>query len=217
CHGKVVQHSFNGRGSMESIRWLLTVAEVQVTCFTHCCVYSADGALMFQHAPMLEIDGMKLVQIKNLKDRVVYRISDIISWLYLNTFLCFSLGSTCTLSLPFCADPKPKLDNIQSRAKERYLPVTVYLVGGKLSLADAAVLCVSSQSFQGRMIRIPAINRFLQPGSKRKPPPDENYAKAVMEVFQIQITISVKSVTFLLCSLSCSMFGISYICRPMCR
>lgn len=27
------------------------------------------------------------------------------------------------MMLPFVADPKPKLDNIQTKAKERYLPV----------------------------------------------------------------------------------------------
>ena len=50
-------------------------------------VHSADGALMFQQVPMVEIDGMKLVQTKailnyiaekynlhgkDLKDRVMY-------------------------------------------------------------------------------------------------------------------------------------------------
>lgn len=29
-----------------------------------CFVYSADGALMFQQVPLVEIDGMKLVQTK---------------------------------------------------------------------------------------------------------------------------------------------------------
>lgn len=33
-------------------------------CLTCCCVSSADGALMFQQVPMVEIDGMKLVQTK---------------------------------------------------------------------------------------------------------------------------------------------------------
>lgn len=52
-----------------------------------CCVFSADGALMFQQVPMVEIDGMKLVQTKAIlnyiaekynlhgkdpKDRVMY-------------------------------------------------------------------------------------------------------------------------------------------------
>lgn len=53
-------------------------------CF---CVYPADGKLMFQQVPLVEIDGMKLVQTKailnylaekynmhgkDLKDRVMY-------------------------------------------------------------------------------------------------------------------------------------------------
>ncbi|XP_025753086.1 glutathione S-transferase A2 isoform X1 [Oreochromis niloticus] len=63
---------------------------------------SSDGALMFQHAPMLEIDGMKLVQIKAISPR----------------------STTCTeRTSKIESYPKPKLDNIQSRAKERYLPV----------------------------------------------------------------------------------------------
>ena len=55
-------------------------------CIT-CCVFFADGDLLFQQVPMVEIDGMKLVQTKailnyiaekyklhgdNLKDRVMY-------------------------------------------------------------------------------------------------------------------------------------------------
>lgn len=52
-----------------------------------CCVFSADGDLMFQQVPMVEMDGMKLVQTKailhyiaekynlhgkDLKDRAMY-------------------------------------------------------------------------------------------------------------------------------------------------
>lgn len=51
------------------------------------CVCSADGALMFQQVPLVEIDGMKLIQTKailkyiaekynlhgkDIKDRVMY-------------------------------------------------------------------------------------------------------------------------------------------------
>lgn len=46
------------------------------------------------------------------------------------------------------------------------------------------ISCVSLQAFQGKMIQIPSINKFLQPGSKRKPQPDDNYVKTVMEVFK---------------------------------
>uniref|UniRef100_A0A3Q0SFC4 Glutathione S-transferase n=1 Tax=Amphilophus citrinellus TaxID=61819 RepID=A0A3Q0SFC4_AMPCI len=202
---------------MESIRWLLTVAEVEVSesCLTCCCGSSTDGVLMFQQVPMVEIDGMKLIQTKailhyiaekynlhgkDLKDRVMINM--------------YSEGlmdlMEMIMILPFLPDPKPKLDEIQSKANERYLPVyekaltgPVYLVGGKLSLADVLLVeCTlmleekfpailkdfpNVKSFQGRMIQIPAINRFLQPGSKRKPPPGENYAKTAIEVFRIKL------------------------------
>ncbi len=39
------------------------------------------------------------------------------------------------------------------------------------------------------MIQIPAINRFLLPGSKRKPQPDETYMKTVMEVLKFQLPL----------------------------
>ncbi|XP_072247193.1 glutathione S-transferase, alpha tandem duplicate 1 [Leuresthes tenuis] len=219
--GKVILHYFNGRGRMESIRWLLTVAgvEFEEQCITTREQYEkllSDGSLMFQQVPLVEIDGMKLVQTKaiisyiaekynlygkDLKDRAMINM-------YLNGLMDHM---KMIMILPFLSDVKPKLDNIQSKAKERYLPVFekalaghVYLVGGELSCADVLLLeCTlmleerfpailadfpNIQSFQGRMTQIPSIAKFLQPGSKRKPPPDEVYAKTVMEVLQFTLS-----------------------------
>ncbi|XP_077093640.1 glutathione S-transferase 3-like [Siphateles boraxobius] len=66
---KVVLHYFNGRGKMESIRWLLAAAgvefeEVFLTKREHYEKLLNDGALMFQQVPLVEIDGMQLVQSK---------------------------------------------------------------------------------------------------------------------------------------------------------
>ncbi|XP_040906503.1 glutathione S-transferase, alpha tandem duplicate 1 [Toxotes jaculatrix] len=219
--GKVVLYYFNGRGKMESIRWLLTVAEVEfdeviLTTREQYKKLLSDGALMFQQLPLVEIDGMKLIQTKailnyiaekynlhgkDLKDRVMINmysegLNDLMEMMML---------------LPFtaAADLKSKLDTIQSKAKERYLPVfekvlsgPVYLVGGKLSIADVQLVECSLmleekfpdilsgfpniKAFQGRMTQIPAISRFLQPGSKRKPQSGEIYAKTVMEVFNVK-------------------------------
>lgn len=209
-------HYFNGRGKMESIRWLLTVAkvefdEVYLTTREQYEKLLSDGDLMFQQVPLVEIDGMKLIQTKailnyiaekydlhgkDLKDRVMVNM--------------YSEGvidlMEMIMILPFTADKPAQLKTIQSKAKERYLPLfekalsgPIYLVGGKLSCADvqlfectlmleelfAGVLADFSnvKAFQGRMTMIPAIARFLQPGSQRKPQPDEIYAKTVMEVF----------------------------------
>lgn len=55
----------------------------------------------------------------------------------------------------------------------------------KISAITCACILVSLQSFQGRMTTIPAIKKFMEPGSKRKPQPDENYVKTIYKVFNI--------------------------------
>ncbi|XP_008428004.1 glutathione S-transferase, alpha tandem duplicate 1 [Poecilia reticulata] len=216
--GKVILHYFNGRGKMESIRWLLTVAEVEfdeyfLTNREQYLKLLNEGSLMFQQVPLVEIDGLKLVQTKAILHYLAEKYNlygkDLKERAMINMYAEGLIDHMeMIMVLPFVTDTEPKLDNIQSKAKERYLPVfekaltgPVYLVGGKLSLADVLLVeCTlmleekfpgilkefpNVKSFQGRMIKIPAISRFLQPGSKRKPQPDEDYVKTVKEVFNI--------------------------------
>ncbi|KAL4675833.1 hypothetical protein H8959_009978 [Pygathrix nigripes] len=91
-------HYYNARGRMESIRWLLAAAGVE---FEEKFLKSAedldklrnDGCLMFQQVPMVEIDGMKLVQTrailnyiaskynlygKDIKERALYGIFSVL-------------------------------------------------------------------------------------------------------------------------------------------
>lgn len=114
---------------------------------------------MFQQVPLVEIDGMKLIQTKailnyiaekynlhgkDLKDRVMYaHFFYAVFWLY-HVILVGERVTVCDgafslrinmyseglmdlmemiMLLPFTKDPKPKLDNIQAKATERYLPV----------------------------------------------------------------------------------------------
>ncbi|KAM9364959.1 uncharacterized protein KZ484_011166 [Pholidichthys leucotaenia] len=249
--GKVVLTYFNGRGKMESIRWLLTAAEVEfdevfVTSREQYEKLMYDGSLTFQQLPLVEIDGLKLVQTKailnyiadkynlhgkGLKERVMINM--------------YSEGlmdlMEMIMMLPFCENPK--LDNIKAKANERYLPVfekaltgSTYLVGEKLSMADVLLVeCTlmleeicsnilndfpNIKCFQCRMTKIPAINRFLQPGSKRKPQPDDNYKTMVMQVFNI-LDYSASALLLLLRYCPCNLerlkhalfflFGIMYI------
>uniref|UniRef100_A0A8C4ZWX3 glutathione transferase n=1 Tax=Gadus morhua TaxID=8049 RepID=A0A8C4ZWX3_GADMO len=117
--GKVVLHYFNGRGKMESIRWLLTVAEVEfdevhLTSRDDYEKLLADGVLMYEQVPMVEIDGMHLVQTKailkyiaekynlngeDIKERAMYDM---------NTYYTYM---------------KTKLEGIEAKAAGRYLPV----------------------------------------------------------------------------------------------
>uniref|UniRef100_A0A8D2BBD0 Glutathione S-transferase n=1 Tax=Sciurus vulgaris TaxID=55149 RepID=A0A8D2BBD0_SCIVU len=155
--GKPVLHYFNARGRMESIRWLLAAAGVE---FEEKFIESPDdldklkndGSLMFQQVPMVEIDGMKLVQSrailnyiatkynlygKDMKERVLIDmyaegIADLLEMIMI---------------LPLCpADQKDaKLALIKDRSTNRYLPAFEkvlkshgqdYLVGNKLSRVD---------------------------------------------------------------------------------
>ncbi|KAK1905661.1 Glutathione S-transferase 3 [Dissostichus eleginoides] len=217
--GKVVLHYFNGRGKMESIRWLLTVAEVEfdevfLTTREQYLKLLSDGDLMFQQVPLVEMDGMKLVQTKAILNYIAEKHNlhgkDLKDKLMVNTYSEGLMDlMEMIMILPFAADVKTKLDNIQNKAKDRYLPVfekalsgPIYLVGGRLSCADVQLLeCTlmleekfagilaefpNLKSFQGRMTKIPAVSRFLQPGSKRKPQPDDVYVKTIMEVFDIK-------------------------------
>ncbi|XP_055026190.2 glutathione S-transferase 3 [Misgurnus anguillicaudatus] len=215
--GKIVLYYFNGRGKMESIRWLLAAAgaefeEVFLTKREQYEKLISDGALMFQQVPLVEMDGMQLVQSKailnyiagkynlygkDLKERAmidmyVEGISDIMDMFLVVFFVA--------------PDAKQKqLDNIESKAKGRLLPVfekalanSQFLVGNQLSRADVLLLEITLmlqeffptilssfpkiQEFQGRIKALPNISKFLQPGSARKPIPDEVYVKTVMEV-----------------------------------
>ncbi|XP_076599839.1 glutathione S-transferase A4-like [Chaetodon auriga] len=218
----VVLHYFNGRGKMESIRWLLTVAqvefdEVHLRTREQYEKLVSDGDLMFQQVPMVEIDGMKLIQTKAILNYIAEKYNlhgkDLKDRVMINMYSEGLMDlMEMIMMLPFTQDRKSKLDAIESKAKERYLPVfekaltgPIYLVGGKLSCADVQLLeCTlmleelfpgiladfsNIKSFQGRMIQIPAINRFLQPGSKRRPQPDENYVKTIVEVFQVKLPL----------------------------
>lgn len=220
--GKIVLHYFNGRGKMESIRWLLTVAEADydemyVTTREQYEKLLSDGSLMFQQLPMVEIDGMKLIQSKAILHYIAEKYNlhgkDPKERAMINMYTEGLIDlMEMMMVLPFSQDRKARLDNIQLKAKERYLPVfekilveTVHLVGGRLTMADVLLTeCTlmleeeftgiladfpSIKSFQGRMILIPAINRFMQPGSKRRPRPDEHYVKTVKEVFQMNISM----------------------------
>uniref|UniRef100_A0A8C4LYX9 glutathione transferase n=2 Tax=Equus asinus TaxID=9793 RepID=A0A8C4LYX9_EQUAS len=60
---------FDGRGRMEPIRWLLAAAGVEfeeefLETSKDLEKLRNDGSLMFQQVPMVEIDGMKLVQCR---------------------------------------------------------------------------------------------------------------------------------------------------------
>lgn len=214
---KVVLTYFNGRGKMEAVRWLLAAAEVEfeevfLTTREQYEKLLSSGDLMFQQVPLVEIDGMKLVQTKAIlnyiSEKYNLRGKDLKERVMIDMYSEGLLDLIeMVLMLAFNQDQK-SADNVQSKAKERYLPVfekalsgSTYLVGDALSCADVHLIdCTlmleetfpeiladfpNIKSFHDRMIQMPAIKKFLQPGGKRKPPPDDVYVKTAMEVLQL--------------------------------
>ncbi|XP_051774126.1 glutathione S-transferase, alpha tandem duplicate 1 isoform X17 [Ctenopharyngodon idella] len=214
---KVVLHYFNGRGKMESIRWLLAAAgvefeEVFMTKREHYVKLLDDGALMFQQVPLVEIDGMQLVQSRAIMNYIAGKYNLYGKDLKERALIdMYTEGTSDLMDIIimyyFTSENKQKqLSNIEQKAKERFLPVfekglanSDFLVGNQLSRADVHLLEATLmlqeifptilstfpkiQAFQERMKALPRISKFLQPGSARKPPTDEVYVKTVKEVF----------------------------------
>ncbi|XP_011815613.1 PREDICTED: glutathione S-transferase A1-like [Colobus angolensis palliatus] len=150
-------HYYNARGRMESTRWLLAAAGVE---FEEKFLKSAedldklrnDGYLMFQQVPMVEIDGMKLVQTRAILNYIASKYNlygkDIKERALIDMYTegIADLGEMILL-LPFCQpeEKDAKLALIKEKTKNRYFPAFEkvlkshgqdYLVGNKLSRAD---------------------------------------------------------------------------------
>ncbi|XP_062427097.1 glutathione S-transferase-like [Rhea pennata] len=159
--GKPKLYYFCGRGRMESIRWLLAAAGVE---FEESFLETRDdllkleksGALLFQQVPMVEMDGMKMVQTrailsyiaakhnlygKDLKERVLIDM-------YVEALMDLD---ELLMHHPFQPADKREQDlaNIVDKATNRYFPVYEkvlknhgqdFLVGNQLSKADVLLL-----------------------------------------------------------------------------
>ncbi|XP_051470244.1 glutathione S-transferase-like [Apus apus] len=159
--GKPKLHYNNGRGRMESIRWLLAAAGVEfeeqfIETKEDLEKLCNDGVLMFQQVPMVEIDGMKMVQTKAILSYIAAKYNLYGKDLKERAWIDMYVEGTTDLmrmmiNLPFHpADTKEEnLALIIERATNRYFPVYEkalkdhghdYLVGDKLSWADIHLL-----------------------------------------------------------------------------
>ncbi|XP_040839480.1 glutathione S-transferase alpha-3-like isoform X1 [Ochotona curzoniae] len=218
--GKPILHYSNDRGNMESIRWLLAAAGVEfeeeyIETREDLEKLMNDGVLMFQQVPLVEIDGMKLVQTrailnyiankhnlygKDIKERALIDMYDE-GIADLNQLI---------IRYPY-SDPGVKeatIAQIKDKARNRYFPAFEkvlkshgqdYLVGNQLSKADVRLVellyhveevdptIITSfpllQAFKTRISSLPTVKKFLQPGSQRKPPVDEECVKKVFRIF----------------------------------
>ncbi|XP_036772274.2 glutathione S-transferase A1 [Manis pentadactyla] len=155
--GKPTLHYFNGRGRMECIRWLLAAAGVEfeekyIETPEDLDKLRNDGSLMFQQVPMVEIDGMKLVQTRAILNYIATKHNlygkDIKERAFIDMYAegIADLNEMIML-LPICPPDQrdAKIALIKEKTTNRYLPVFEnvlkshgqdYLVGNRLSKAD---------------------------------------------------------------------------------
>ncbi|KAM7229280.1 hypothetical protein CapIbe_019396 [Capra ibex] len=221
--GKPKLHYFNGRGRMECIRWLLAAAGVEfeekfIEQPEDLDKLKNDGSLMFQQVPMVEIDGIKLVQTRAILNYVATKYNlygkDMKERALIDMYSegVADLGEMILL-LPLCPpDQKDaKIAQIKQSITNRYLPAFEkvlkshgqdYLVGNKLSKADIHLVELLYyveeldpsllanfpllKGLKARVSNLPAVKKFLQPGSQRKPPMDEKNLEEAKRIFRIK-------------------------------
>ncbi|XP_048948112.1 glutathione S-transferase A4 isoform X4 [Vulpes vulpes] len=179
------------------------------------CRWSRGNHLLFQQVPMVEIDGMKLVQTRSILHYIADKHHLFGRDLKERTLIDMYVEGTLDLleliiMHPFLKpdDQQKEVVNMAQKAIIRYFPVFEkvlrdhgqrFLVGNQLSLADIILLqtilaleekipnILSAfphlQEFTVKISNIPTIKKFLEPGSKKKPPPDDIYVRTVYNIF----------------------------------
>ncbi|XP_054837418.1 glutathione S-transferase-like [Eublepharis macularius] len=221
--GKPKLYYVNGRGKMESIRWLLAAAGVEfeeefIETKEDLEKLRSDGVLLFQQVPMVEIDGMKMVQTRAILSYIAAKHNlygkDLNERTLIDMYVEGTMDLMGLMGLPLMLQtPEGKAKQIAlivERATTRYFPVYEkilkdhgqnFLVGNQFSWADVhlleAILMTEElksdvlskftllQAFKTRISNIPTIKKFLQPGSQRKPPPDDEFVAKIKKIFNI--------------------------------
>ncbi len=161
--GKPVLHYFDGRGRMESIRWLLAAAGVEfeekfLKTRDDLEKLRNDGSLMFQQLPMVEIDGMKLVQTRAILNYIATKYNlygkDMKERAIIDMYTEGLMDlDEIVLHQPYLPkeEKEGNLAKIKDKARNRYFPAYEkvlkshgqdYLVGNKLSRADVYLVAL---------------------------------------------------------------------------
>uniref|UniRef100_A0A8C8UEV3 glutathione transferase n=1 Tax=Peromyscus maniculatus bairdii TaxID=230844 RepID=A0A8C8UEV3_PERMB len=209
--GKPLFHYDEARGRMESVRWLLAAAGVEYEeKFIHTNEdlekLRSDGVLMFQQVPMVEVDGMKLVQIRAIlnyfsskynlygKDMKERALIDMYSE---------GLADLNEMFILYPFDPpgvkEANIALMKEKATNRYFPafekvcrscldfkihnnVSAFVFGILRKAMD--FLSFLLQALKTRISDMPTIKKFLQPGSQRQPPVDEKSIQKTRKIFK---------------------------------
>ncbi|OBS71582.1 hypothetical protein A6R68_13841 [Neotoma lepida] len=191
--GKPLFHYDEVRGRMESVRWLLAAAGVEyeekfIQTNEDLEKLRSDGVLMFQQVPMVEVDGMKLVQTRAIlnyfsskynlygKDMKERALIDMYSE---------GLADLNDIFIIYPFFPPGVKEAKISLMKEK--ATNHYLVGNKLSKADIHLveMIYNMEELDANIIaNFPLLQKFLQPGSQRQPPLDEKAMEKIKMIFK---------------------------------
>ncbi|OWK13042.1 GSTA4, partial [Cervus elaphus hippelaphus] len=132
------------------------------------CCRSRGNHLLFQQVPMVEIDGMKLVQTRSILHYIADKHHLFGKDLKERTLYCGSSGV-------FSIVPLPMLISVAILHSP--------LVHRMSCIVSANREQTSRKEYTVKISNIPTIKKFLEPGSKKKPPPDDIYVRTVYTVF----------------------------------
>ncbi|CAO2634232.1 Glutathione S-transferase A1 [Lemmus lemmus] len=159
--GKPVLHYWDARGRMECIRWLLAAAGVEfeekfIETPADMEKLIKDGSLMFQQVPMVEIDGMILVQTRAILNYIATKYDlygkDAKERALIDMYTEGILDLTeMMLQVVICPPDQrqAKISLVKEKTKNRYLPAYEkilkdhgedFLVGNRFSWADIQLL-----------------------------------------------------------------------------
>lgn len=160
---KPLFHYDEARGRMESVRWLLAAAGVEYEeKFIHTNEdlekLRSDGVLMFQQVPMVEVDGMKLVQTRAILNYIATKYNlygkDMKERALIDMYAEGVADlDEIVLHYPYIppGEKEASLAKIKDKARNRYFPAFEkvlkshgqdYLVGNRLSRADVYLVQV---------------------------------------------------------------------------
>ncbi|XP_055964971.1 glutathione S-transferase A4-like isoform X2 [Sorex fumeus] len=148
---------FEGRGRMESIRWLLAAAGVEfeeefLETRQQYEKLLKDGSLLFGQVPMVEMDGMMLTQTRAILSYLAAKYNlygkDLKERVRIDMYTDGTLDLMFMIAVAAFKPPEEKkesLAQVVNKAKTRYFPVFEkilkdhgedFLVGNKFSWAD---------------------------------------------------------------------------------
>uniref|UniRef100_A0A8C5SWM8 glutathione transferase n=1 Tax=Laticauda laticaudata TaxID=8630 RepID=A0A8C5SWM8_LATLA len=160
---------------------------------------------MFDQVPLVEMDGLKLVQTKAILNYIAEKYNLLGKGLKERVQIdMYVKGTMDLMSLILIYPFTPPEQKEKQLAAFIEKTETKFLVGNQLCLADIQLLEIilmleekkadifapfpQLQAFKARISSFPTIKKILEPGNQRKPISDDAYVAVVLKVFQLKLS-----------------------------